>query len=149
MTNSADELLQAEFEFGYTYTRTTGPVIGHFLHQLKERKVVGIRGSRGQVIVPPMEYDPETAAELDEVVPVASCGVVKSYCWVKQPRQRHLLQQPFAWALIQLDGADTSMLHMVACEDESHISIGTRVQVRWAEETTGYITDIACFEVES
>ncbi|MFK8019985.1 MAG: Zn-ribbon domain-containing OB-fold protein [Pseudomonadales bacterium] len=144
-----DDLLQAEFEFGYTYTRTTGPVIGHFLHQLKNRSMVGIRGSKGQVIVPPMEYDPETAEELSEFVPLASSGSVVSYSWVHQPRPRHLLQHPFAWALIQFDGADTSLLHMVDAGAEQNITIGSRVNVRWAAETRGHITDIACFELEN
>jgi uncharacterized OB-fold protein len=48
--------------------------------------------------------------------------------------------------MVLLDGADTSMLHVVDAGAESAMSTGMRVKVRWAEETTGYITDIACFE---
>ena len=44
---------------------------------------------------------------------------------------------------VKLDGADTSMLHVVDAPD---VSTGMRVQVRWADETVGYMTDIACFE---
>ncbi|MBW2144076.1 MAG: DNA-binding protein, partial [Deltaproteobacteria bacterium] len=49
-------------------------------------------------------------------------------------------------ALILLDGADTPLLHMVDATDESSMSTGMRVKVRWARETKGSITDIECFE---
>lgn len=140
------EVLSKAFTLGFTYTRSTGPVVGRFLTELRDRKVVGIKGSDGSVIVPPMEYDPVTAEELSEFVDVADTGVVKSWAWVKHPRVKHPLDKPFAWAQIQLDGADTPMLHCVDAGEESAMSTGMRVKVRWAEETKGSITDIACFE---
>lgn len=145
MTSEADVLSQA-FSLGFTYTRSTGPVVGHFLTALRDRKIVGIKGSDGRVIVPPMEYDPVTAQALDEFVDVAETGVVKSWCWVNQPRKKHLLQTPFAWAQVQLDGADLPMLHMVSASDASAMSTGMRVKVRWVEEPRGHISDIAYFE---
>lgn len=140
------EVLNQDFTLGYTYTRSTGPVVGRFLTELRDRKVVGIKGSDGKVIVPPLEYDPVTAEELSEFVSVADTGVVKSWCWVKAPRPSHLIDGPFAWAQILLDGADTTMTHMVDCGgDESIMSAGMAVKVKWAEETTGFISDISCF----
>jgi uncharacterized OB-fold protein len=56
--------------------------------------------------------------------------------------------KPFAWALIQLDGADTSLVHAVDAGDEAAMSTGMRVKVRWADEREGSINDIACFEPE-
>ncbi len=58
------EVLKAEFDLNFTYTRTTGPIIGRFFTELRDRNVVGIKGSNGQVIVPPTEHDPLTAEEL-------------------------------------------------------------------------------------
>jgi uncharacterized OB-fold protein len=140
------EVLNQDFTLGYTYTRSTGPVVGRFLTGLRDRKVVGIKGSDGKVIVPPVEYDPVSAEELSEFVDVADSGVVISWCWVKEPRPSHLIQGPFAWAQVLLDGADTPMTHMVDCAgDESKMSTGMAVKVRWADETKGFITDIACF----
>lgn len=140
------EVLNQDFTLGYTYTRSTGPVVGRFLTELRDRKVVGIKGSDGKVIVPPLEYDPVTAEELSEFVSVADTGVVKSWCWVKHPRPSHLIEGPFAWAQILLDGADTPMTHMVDCGgDEANMSTGMAVKVKWAEETTGFISDINCF----
>ena len=67
---SQPEVLSQAFELGYTYTRSTGPVVGRFLTELRNRKIVGIKASDGRIIVPPMEYDPDTAEELSEFVGV-------------------------------------------------------------------------------
>ena len=140
------EVLKADFDLNFTYTRTTGPIIGRFFTELRDRNIVGIKGSNGKVIVPPTEYDPITAEELSEFVEVSQEGVVKTWCWVNEPREKHPLDKPFGWALIQLEGADTPMLHAVDAGSESAMSTGMKVKIRWAEETTGMITDIACFE---
>ena len=141
------DVLSQAFELGFTYTRSTGPVVGRFLTGLRGRRIFGIRGSDGRVIVPPMEYDPKTAAALSEFVEVGQQGKILSWCWVKEPRAAHPLQQPFAWAMIQLDGADVPMIHCVAAAAEQELASGARVQATWAEETRGYITDIRCFEL--
>lgn len=147
MSSSAEILSQA-FTLGYTYTRTTGPVVGQFLTGLRSRKVLGIKGSDGKVLMPPVEYDPETAEALGEMVEVADCGTVTTWTWVSQPRKAHPSELPFAWALIKLDGADTPMLHWVAADDVSAMKTGMRVKVRWAAQTKGFISDINGFVPE-
>jgi uncharacterized OB-fold protein len=146
---SEAEVLSQEFVLGYTYTRSTGPVVGRFLTELRDRNIVGIKGSDGKVYVPPMEYDPVTAQELSEFVEVGQSGEVLSWAWVKAPRESHLLDHPFAWAMIKLDGADIAMVHMVDAGSEEAMSTGMRVTARWAEETIGFMTDLACFDVEA
>ena len=49
--------------------------------------------------------------------------------------------------MVKFDGADVPMIHCLSADRESDIATGARVQVRWAEETRGYITDISCFEL--
>ena len=144
---SQPEVLSQAFELGFTYTRSTGPVVGRFLTGLRDRKIVGIKASDGRVIVPPMEYDPDTAQELSEFVEVGQRGEIVSWCWVREPREAHPMEQPFAWAMIKLDGADIPMIHCVAAAAEDDIATGARVQAVWADETKGYITDIHCFEL--
>lgn len=141
------DVLSEDFELGFTYTRSTGPVVGRFLTGLRERRIEGIRASDGRVIVPPMEYDPATAAALGDFVEVGQEGEVVSWCWVSEPRRAHPLQQPFAWAMIKLDGADVPMIHCVCAGTESALRSGARVRVRWADEPRGHISDIACFEL--
>ena len=111
---SQPEILNQAFELGYTYTRSTGPVVGRFLTELRNRNIVGIKASDGRVVVPPMEYDPDTAEELSEFVEVGQQGEIVSFAWVKEPREAHPMDKPFAWAMIKLDGADVPMIHCVA-----------------------------------
>ncbi|UDY37755.1 Zn-ribbon domain-containing OB-fold protein [Dermatobacter hominis] len=127
--------------------RTTGPVIGAFLTGLRDRRVLGIKGADGTVVCPPVEYDPITGVPLTDMVEVGTEGTVRSWSWVGTVRENQPLDTPHALALIQLDGADTSLLHVVDAPGPDALSTGARVRIRWADETEGVITDIACFEL--
>ena len=142
------DVLRAPHALEYTYTRSVGPVVDRFFAGLAERRIEGIRGSDGKVIVPPTEYDPNTGASLSEFVEVADAGVVTTWAWTTDPRPGQPLDRPFAWALIKLDGADTAMLHAVDAGDESKMSTGMRVKARWAADNVADITAIECFEPE-
>ena len=143
------EPLIATHVLEYPYTRSVGPVIGRFLGALKDGRIEGVKTRDGRVLVPPLEYDPDTGeAVTDEWVEVGQSGIVSTWAWLSEPRSNNPLQQPFAWALIQLDGADTAMLHVVDAE-ESKMRTGMRVRARWRGERQGLITDIEAFEVQS
>lgn len=133
----------------FPYRRSLGPVIGAFLTGLRDKKVVGSVTKDGRVIVPPLEYDPETGERVrEDLVDVAETGEVTGWAWVAEPMRKHPLQEPFAWALVKLDGADTSILHALSAPRE-RVGNGLRVQIRWREERQGHITDIECFEPAS
>ena len=148
MPPPTERALTAPHTLQYTYKRSLGKVLGAFFTGLRDRRILGVRAADGRVLVPPKEYDPDTAASLSEMVEVGASGVVRSYAWVRRPREKQPLGHPFAYALIQLDGADTPMLHAVDAGSEAKMRTGMRVRARWANETVGAITDIACFEPE-
>ena len=165
-------------EFPGGYTRSTGPVIGRFLTELRDGRIVGVAAPDGRVLVPPLEYDPaglSTSASLAgaangaqptgadgaapappavgsyRFVPVGPAGTVTAWAWVTEPRKVHPLRQPFGWALIRMDGADTALLHAVDTGgQEKALRTGLRVRPRWraASERTGHIRDIECFVPE-
>jgi uncharacterized protein len=143
---AAPDVLVANHPITYTYTRSTGPVIGAFLTALRDRRIVGVRTSDGRVLVPPAEYDPVTSEDLSEIVDVADEGVVTTWAWNDTPRLGQPLDRPFAWALVQLDGADTGLLAAVDVADASAIRTGLRVKARWADDRVGSIRDLVCFE---
>ncbi|MET7768044.1 Zn-ribbon domain-containing OB-fold protein [Nocardia sp. NPDC005366] len=140
------DVLSAPLRVRFDYTRSVGPTIGAFLTGLRARTIVGVRGSDGRVLVPPSEYDPVTFEPLTEFVDVADVGTVESWTWVHDTLPGQPFDRPFAWALIRLDGADSALLHAVDVATPADISTGMRVRARWADETRGSITDIACFE---
>ncbi len=137
--------LSAPLRLSFDYTRSVGPTLSKFFTALRERRIVGVRGSDGRVHVPPAEYDPVTYEALTEIVPVASVGTVVSWSWQPEPLEGQPLEQPFAWALIKLDGADTALLHAVSVESADSMSTGARVHAHWVDEPVGAITDIAYF----
>ena len=142
------EVLEAAHAIEYTYTRSTGPIIGAFLTALRDKKILGIRTTDGRVLVPPVEYDPITSDDLTELVDVADTGVVTTWTWNDHPLAGQPFDRPFAWALVQLDGADTSMLAALDV-DKDQARTGLRVKARWAENRVGSIRDLECFEVAS
>src|SRR5690349_15344905 len=137
--------LSAPVTVAFDYTRSTGPVVGRFLTGLRDGQVVGGRTSEGKVVVPPPEFDPVTHTAIDDFVEVAPVGTVTSWTWVPEPVQDQPFDRPFAWVLVTLDGADVPFLHALDVASPADVSTGMRVQVRWAEERVGAITDIACF----
>ncbi len=144
----SSELLRAPLVIEYPFNRTTGPVVGAFVTALRNRTVLGIRDTSGRVVCPPVEYDPRTGAPLEELVEVGDAGEITSWSWVPEVREGQPLQTPHALALIRLDGADTSLLHVVDAPGPDSVATGARVRIRWADEPTGAITDIECFELD-
>ena len=137
------EAVQSTIQF--PYKRSLGPVVGAFMTALTDRRIIGIR-SGDRVIVPPLEWDPETAEELaHDFVDVGPAGTVVSWSWVATPTVQHPLDHPFAFALVQLDGADTSILHAVDAGSIDAMSTGMRVAPRWRGARIGHITDIEAF----
>lgn len=146
---ASSEVLSAPLVLEYPFRRTTGTVQGAFLTGLRDGKVLGIRATDGRVLCPPVEYDPVTGDEMDELVDLGITGTVTTWSWEPSPRPNQPLDRPFAWALVRLDGADTTMLHAVDAGSPEAMSTGMAVRVRWAAERSGSITDIACFEPAS
>jgi uncharacterized OB-fold protein len=129
----------------FPYKRSLGPVVGAFMTALTDRRIIGIR-SGDRVIVPPLEWDPDTAEELaQDFVDVGPAGRVVSWSWVTAPTVQHPLPHPFAFALVQLDGADTAILHAVDAGSIDAMSTGMRVVPRWRAARIGHITDIEAF----
>jgi len=143
-------------EFPGGYTRSVGPVIGRFLSELRDGRLVGVRTREGKVLFPPLEYDPANGHEVTgEFVEVGPIGTVESFSWVPDPRPDHPLDRPFAWALIRPDGADTSILHALdvgvferGAKVPKRLKAGLRVRPEYREERKGDITDIKAFRPE-
>jgi uncharacterized OB-fold protein len=129
----------------FPYQRSLGPVVGTFMTALTEKRILGVRNGDA-VLVPPMEWDPATGAELGhDFVEVGPAGTVESWTWVPVPSEQHPLDHPFAFAFIRLDGATTPLLHAVDAGSPEQLSDGARVAPRWKGTRIGHITDIACF----
>jgi uncharacterized OB-fold protein len=138
--------LRAPLEIEFDYTRSLGPVLSQFMTALADRRILGARGADGRVHAPPFEYDPVSSDPPGELVAVGPEGTVVSWSWMPEPLAGQPLAEPFAWALIRLDGADTAMVHAVDAGSAAAMRTGLRVRPRWSASPVGSIRDIACFE---
>lgn len=139
------EILEADLAISFDYTRSLGPVLSPFALALRDGKILGGKTSDGRTLVPPVEFDPITGKQTEELVEVGTTGTVQSWSWQPEPIEGQPLSTPFAWALIKLDGADSALLHVVDVDDPAELSSGMRVTATWRPARTGRIDDIACF----
>ena len=146
MGRPSPEPLRAPLDIEFDYTRSLGPVLGRFMTALADRRILGVRGADGRVHAPPFEYDPVSSEPAGELTEVGPEGTVLSWSWMPEPLEGQPLTDPFAWALIRLDGADTALLHAVDAGSAAAMRTGLRVRPRWAASRVGSIRDIACFE---
>lgn len=138
MTDPVEEVAYAQ-SISVPYRYTAGEAQRKFLRGLEEKRIVGARhGDR--VLVPARPFGPD-GTRTDGYVEVAEAGVLVNYTTVEGAQGRR------TFGLIQLDGADSAMLHLVEAE-ESHLEIGMRVRARWSEERVPEITAIAAFVPE-
>jgi uncharacterized OB-fold protein len=147
-SDEGSRVLGAPLQVAFDYTRSTGPVLGAFFGGLRDRRVLGSRTADGRVVVPPVEFDPVSHEPIsaDDLVEVSPTGTVQTWTWVSEPVPGQPLEEPFAFAMIQLDGADAPMLHAVKADGPDAMRTGMQVQVHWADLPEARITDIAYFE---
>ncbi|KAA9156357.1 DNA-binding protein [Amycolatopsis acidicola] len=136
-TGSTNQSLAAPYSIEFPFHRTAGPKVGTFLGGLREARLFGVRAVDGSVLCPVLEFDPDTAAETGELVPLEPRGTVRAWTFARGS----------VWALINIDGTGNALFHTVDAE-ESAMHAGMRVRVRWRAERVGAITDIECFEPE-
>jgi len=134
----------------FPYKHSTGEVVGRFLAGLRDQKKIwGWRVSGQGVVVPPLGYSELDGRGDGEWVEVADCGVVTSVALVHEPVEGlHPFDEPFAFVLVKLDGADTALAHVVKGTPRG-LRIGARVRAVWAPdgEREGTIRDISHFEL--
>jgi uncharacterized OB-fold protein len=142
--SSKNDLPKTTHTIEFPYTRTLGPVYSGFLTGLRDGKILAIANTDGTLLCPPTEWDPWTGDALDpaSLTEVGPGGTVESWAWVSQPTPKHPLQQPFAFALVKLDGAGTAMMHAVDAGSIDAMQTGMRVTARWKDERIGHITDL-------
>ena len=143
----ADTVQEFVFNLTFPFSRTLGTTLSTFSSALAEGQIIGVR-TGGRVIAPPLEYDPDTSADAGtDWVKVGPKGTVTSWTWVPEPTNLHPLDRPFAFAFIQLDGADTAMIHAVDAGSESAMANGMRVEAQFKapSDCLGRIDDIVAF----
>ena len=114
------------------YTFTPGDATSRFLKGITQKKIIGQRANEtSRVYVPPRGADPELGATTPIEVEVAQVGTVTSFCMVNVAFYGSVMELPYTSALILLDGADLSIMHLIQEIPADQVRIGMRVEAVW------------------
>jgi uncharacterized protein len=142
------EPLTVKGQIAVPYTWWVGDVGSRFLVSLRDdQKILGSRCKAcGTVYVPARKNCGRCFVDIDEWVDIADEGVIQAYTIVHYTQPVHPVKAPFAYALIKLDGADVSFLHLIK-KDLDKLKNGLRVKANFKAERKGNILDIDSFEL--
>ena len=87
-----------------------------------------------RVYVPPRGADPELGQPTPINVEVAQVGTVTSFCVVNLQFYGSVMEIPYVSALILLDGADLSIMHLIQEIPADQVRIGMRVEAVWRDD---------------
>ena len=126
---------------------SAGAVGSRFLTGLRDkRKIMGTRcPTCNRVYVPARSICGDCFGQLDEWVEVSDKGTLLTYTVVHQSNPVQPAELPIIYGIIQLDGADTGLVHMLGEVDHEQLRIGMRVQAVFGEERQASILDIRYF----
>lgn len=133
-----------DLPFSYSAGRTAS----RFFIELRDKqRIMGKRCPRcNRVIVPAQLFCKECFVETDEWVEVGPEGTLVTFTVVYRREDHHPEEVPLAYGVIKLDGADTSIVHLLGETDLSQIEHGMRVRPVFSDKRRGHILDIKCFE---
>jgi len=131
------------------YTYFAGRVGSKFLTTIRdEKKIMGIKCNKcNKVFVPPRQICDVCMEDIrDNWVDVQNTGEVTNFTVVRYDDKHLPKKAPYVLAMIKLDGADTSLVHVVEGIDVDKAKAGMKVEAVFAEETTSTILDIDHFK---
>ncbi len=131
------------------YFWTVGRVGSRFLLELKDNnRIMGNRCPQCSVVwVPPRQRCPVCFIEIKEQdwLEVGPQGTLRHFTIVRYSHPDQPLPPPFAYGIIDLDGADRAMTHLLSGCDLDRLASGLRVMPVFVDKRQGSILDIAYF----
>ena len=117
------------------YRFTAGEATSRFLRGIAEKKIFGERCPVCQkVYMPPRGACPRDGVPTTEQVEVPAVGTVASFCVVNVAFYGSVMEIPYVSALILLDGADLSIMHLIQEVPADQVRIGMRVEAVWRDD---------------
>ena len=128
-----------------------GAIASRFFVELRDHcQILGRRCPQcKRVIVPPRKFCIPCFTPTSEWIRVKPTGTLVNFTVVQQAAAHHPLKAPFAYGVIQLDGADTNLVHLLGEIDLERIQAGLRLRAVFREPRAGSILDIAYFKPEN
>lgn len=127
---------------------SAGAVGSRFLTELRDRKrIMGTRCSGcNRVYVPARSICGDCYQQLEDWVEVSDLGTVLTYSVCHEDNGVQPAEAPVVYGIVQLDGADTGLVHMIGEVELEELRIGMRVRAVFKEERMASILDIKYFK---
>lgn len=143
-----EEIMALNGQIKVPYQWTVGVTGSRFFTELRDnQKIWGTKCPKCQkTFVPPRKTCPKCFAPIGEWVELSPKGTVTTFTIVRYTEPGlHPMEAPFAYGIIQLDGADTGLLHLLGEVDLASIRSGMRVEAVFRTEREGNLLDIKYF----
>jgi uncharacterized OB-fold protein len=151
---TAETAIRLEQQITLQYRFAAGKYATRFFEALRdEGKILGTRDAQGNVMVPPRPINGLTSLPMEEWVEVGPGGTLAGCTIVYVPFIDPMTGQqrpvPYGFGLIQFDGADTNIYHLLDETDPEKIGVGKRVEAVFKpkEERVGNLADIRHFRL--
>ena len=146
----SDEPVVAEVIAHSNFLVSTGATGTKFLKGIRDNKqIMGITcPSCKKVYVPPRSHCPTCFARMSEWVELSGKGSLTSYTIVRYREPYMPKEPPYAYGIIQLDGADTGLTHILGDVAMEDLEVGLRVKpvFKPRKDREGSILDIKYFK---
>ena len=117
------------------YTFTASDFTTSYLEALREGRFIGDRVVEGDsVYSPPRGVCPRTGLATTELVDLPNRGVIKMFTVVHIPIPENPMKPPLTIANIQLEGTDTTFLHLIGECKNDEVYAGMPVEAVWKPE---------------
>lgn len=131
------------------YFNYYGTLASEFYRQLRDnKKIMGVKCPTCQkVYVPPRSVCAICFNNLNKLVEVSPQGTVQTYTviyYTYSPSYQPA-DIPYACGIIQLDGADSGLCHLLGEVEPDKIAMGMRVEAVFKDKREGNILDIKYF----
>ncbi len=139
-------VLEGKVDLPFSYS--AGKTASRFLIELRDQQRIMGRRCPGcnRVIVPAKLFCSKCFTETDDWVEVGPEGSLITFTVVYRKESHHPKDAPLAYGIIRLDGANTSLVHLLAETDVAQLQAGMRVRAVFSKKRTGHIMDIIHFE---
>ena len=139
-------VLEGKVDLPFSYS--AGRTASRFFTELRDkRRIMGKRCQKcNRVIVPAQLFCKKCFTETEEWVEVGPEGILITFTVVYRKENHHPKEAPLAYGIVQLDGADTSLVHLLAETDVAQLKAGIRVRAVFSKKRIGHILDIKHFE---
>lgn len=129
----SDDVLRLRQPVSVAYEWSAGPAASSHLQALLEGRFVGRAcPTCSQVYLPPRHgICSKCATPFGGDVEVGPRGTITTFCVVNVPFLGQLVKIPYVAAQIVLDGADTSIQHLIQECEADDVRIGMRVEPVW------------------